>query len=126
MMSTLSLVALGGAFGAVLRYLSGVALLKLAGPTEFPFTIILVNVLGSFLMGLAAVAVAQREMPFLHPLLMTGVLGGFTTFSAFSLEAVTLFERGEITAALLYVAISVIGAIAALGFGLWCARAMFL
>jgi CrcB protein len=125
MFSTLSLVALGGAVGAALRFLSGVAVLRLTGPSDFPVAIITVNVIGSFIMGLFVVFAAQRGLTHLSPLVMTGVLGGFTTFSAFSLETVTLMERGEIGAAGLYVAISVIGSIAALMAGVWLARGVF-
>ena len=95
-------VALGGAIGAALRFISGVAILRLL-PTVFPIAILSVNVVGSFLMGVFVVWSAQRGMGHLNPLIMTGVLGGFTTFSAFSLEAYTLFERGQVGAASTYV-----------------------
>lgn len=126
MFSTLSLVALGGAIGAALRFVSGAAMLRLTGPQEFPLAIIMVNLIGSFLMGVFVVAAAQRGLTHLSPFVMTGVLGGFTTFSAFSLETVTLMERGQIGAAGLYVAVSVIGSIAALMLGLWLARGVFI
>jgi len=122
MFSTLSLVALGGAVGAALRYLSGVAVLRLTGPQEFPLAILTVNVIGSFLMGVFVVVAAHRGLTHLSPLVMTGLLGGFTTFSAFSLETVTLMERGQISAAGLYVALSVGLSIAGLMLGLWMAR----
>lgn len=122
MFSTLSLVALGGAVGAALRYLSGVAMMRLTGPQEFPLAILTVNVIGSFLMGVFVVVAAHRGLTHLSPLVMTGLLGGFTTFSAFSLETVTLMERGQIGAAGLYVALSVGLSIAGLMLGLWMAR----
>ncbi|MBM1633525.1 fluoride efflux transporter CrcB [Sulfitobacter mediterraneus] len=122
MFSTLSLVALGGAVGAALRYLSGVAMMRLTGPQEFPLAILTVNVLGSFLMGVFVVVAAHRGLTHLSPLVMTGLLGGFTTFSAFSLETVTLMERGQIGAAGLYVALSVGLSVAGLMLGLWMAR----
>ncbi|MBM1558710.1 fluoride efflux transporter CrcB [Sulfitobacter mediterraneus] len=122
MFSTLSLVALGGAVGAVLRYLSGVAIMRLTGPQEFPLAILTVNVVGSFLMGVFVVVAAHRGLTHLSPLVMTGLLGGFTTFSAFSLETVTLMERGQIGAAGLYVALSVGLSVAGLMLGLWMAR----
>lgn len=125
MISTLFLVALGGAIGASLRFLTGVAMLRMTGPSDFPTAIITVNVVGSFLMGIFVVAAAQRGLTHLSPLVMTGILGGFTTFSAFSLEAVTLMERGEIGQAALYVVLSVVLSIAGLMMGLWCARAVF-
>ncbi|KAJ01683.1 fluoride efflux transporter CrcB [Sulfitobacter mediterraneus] len=122
MFSTLSLVALGGAVGAALRYLSGVAIMRLTGPQEFPLAILTVNVIGSFLMGVFVVVAAHRGLTHLSPLVMTGLLGGFTTFSAFSLETVTLMERGQIGAAGLYVALSVGLSVAGLMLGLWMAR----
>ena len=86
MVSTMLYVALGGALGAVLRFLSGVAVLRVTGPQDFPLAILTVNVIGSFLMGVFVVMAAQRGLTHLSPLVMTGLLGGFTTFSAFSLE----------------------------------------
>jgi len=124
MISTLSLVALGGAIGAALRFLTGVAVLRVAGPQEFPLAIITVNVIGSFLMGVFVVLAAQKGLTHFGPFVMTGVLGGFTTFSAFSLETVTLIERQDFGAAALYVAISVGVSLAALMAGLWLARGM--
>jgi CrcB protein len=125
MISTLFLVALGGAIGAALRFVSGLAVLRLVGITEFPLAIIMVNVIGSFAMGVFVVAAAQKGLTHFSPFVMTGVLGGFTTFSAFSLETVTLMERGAYAAAALYVSASVIVSIAALMLGLWLARGVF-
>lgn len=126
MISTLSLVALGGALGASLRYLAGVAVLRLAGPTDFPLAVIGVNVLGSMLMGVCVVVAAQKGLTHLGPFVMTGILGGFTTFSAFSLETVTLLERGQIGAAGLYVGLSVGLSVLGLMVGLWLARGVLL
>ena len=103
MISTLSLVALGGAIGASLRYVAGVAVLRLFGMTAFPLGIITVNILGSFLMGVFVVVAADRGLTHLSPLVMTGILGGFTTFSSFSLETMTLIERGDVGQAGLYI-----------------------
>jgi fluoride exporter len=125
MIPTLSLVALGGAVGASLRYLFGVAALRLTGPLEFPVVILAVNVLGSLLMGIFVVAAAQRGLTHLSPLVMTGLLGGFTTFSAFSLETVTLIERGQPGAAMLYVVASVGLSVGALAVGMMLARGAF-
>lgn len=122
MFGTLLSVAFGGAAGASLRYLFGVGALKLLGPTSFPVAIIAVNVVGSFLMGVFVVVAAQRGLTHLSPLVMTGLLGGFTTFSAFSLEAVTLYERGDLGLAALYVALSVVLSIVGLMAGLLVAR----
>ncbi|MCR9107860.1 fluoride efflux transporter CrcB [Marivita sp. XM-24bin2] len=125
MLNTLSLVALGGAIGASLRYLSGIGIVRFVGQTEFPVAIIIVNVLGSFLMGAFVVAAANRGMMHLSPLVMTGMLGGFTTFSAFSLETVMLIERGQIGSAMLYIALSVVLSVAGLALGLFVARSVF-
>jgi len=125
MLSTLSLVALGGAIGASLRWLTGVAVLRALGPSEFPVAIIAVNVIGSFLMGVFVVAAAHRGLTYLSPLVMTGILGGFTTFSAFSLETMTLIERGQIASASLYILLSVGLSVGALAMGLILARGVF-
>ena len=100
-------VALGRAIGATLRYLVGGVIVRTIGVTGFPISILTVNVVGSFLIGVFAVIAAHRGLGHLSPLVMTGVLGGFTTFSAFSLEAVTLYERGDVGHAALYIAASV-------------------
>jgi len=122
MIFTVSLVALGGAIGAALRYLTGVGLLRLLGHQEFPVAIIAVNVIGSFLMGVFVIAAAQRGLTHFSPFVMIGLLGGFTTFSAFSLETINLFERGAIGQAALYIVLSVGLSIGALVLGLWAAR----
>lgn len=126
MFGTLVSVALGGAIGASLRYLTGVGLLRLIGPTSFPVAILTVNVIGSFLMGLFVVLAAHRGLTNLSPFVMVGLLGGFTTFSAFSLEAVTLYERGDVTGAALYVVASVVLSILGLMAGVALARAVVL
>lgn len=122
MISIVSTVALGGAIGAACRYLLSIGLLRLTGPTEFPLAILAVNVIGSFLMGVFVVSAAQKGLTHLGPFVMTGLLGGFTTFSTFSLEAVTLLERGQIAAAGLYVSLSVLVSVGGLMLGLWIAR----
>ncbi len=116
-------VALGGALGASLRYLTGVATLRLMGP-GFPWGTLTVNVLGSFAMGVLVVTLAHLGGNRFAPLLMTGLLGGFTTFSAFSLDAVALYERGEVALAGGYVAASVVLSLAALFAGLLVARSL--
>ena len=122
-MTTLQ-VALGGAIGAILRFLTGIGILRLVGP-GFPLTVLGVNVLGSFFMGLFVVFATQRGATQLNPFVLTGLLGGFTTFSAFSLEAVHLFERGAMGQALAYVVISVVLSIGGLILGLMIARGMW-
>jgi len=117
-------VALGGALGASARYLTGIWLVRMAGDTPFPFAILTVNVVGSFLMGVFVVAAAHKGLTHLSPFVVTGLLGGFTTFSAFSLEAVTLYERGDLAGAALYVSASVVLSILGLMAGLWIARGL--
>ena len=122
MFTTLSLVALGGAIGASLRWLMGVAILRVTGPADFPVAILSANVLGSFLMGVFVVMAAHKGLTHLSPFVMTGLLGGFTTFSAFSLETMTLIERGAMGQATLYIVLSVGLSIGGLALGLMIAR----
>ena len=120
----LAYVALGGALGAVLRYLMGLGITRVA-PGGFPLGVITVNILGSLMMGLFVVYAGRKGLAHLTPLFAVGLLGGFTTFSAFSLEAVTLFERGQTGAALVYVGVSVAGSVLALALGVWIARGIW-
>ena len=125
MLGTLLQVALGGAIGAVARYLTGLGAARLAG-AAFPYGTLTVNVLGSLLMGVLAALMLQKAGAKLSPFLMTGILGGFTTFSAFSLDAVSLWEKGATGAAVFYVLASVILSIGALVAGLAIARGLWL
>ncbi len=117
------LVALGGAIGASLRHLIGVATLRIFGP-GFPWGTITVNVVGSFVMGVIVELIARKFSASLEwrLFLMTGMLGGFTTFSSFSLDAAFLWERGQSAVAVGYVMSSVVLSIAALFAGLALAR----
>lgn len=124
MIHTLLSVALGGALGSSARYLVNVAAMRLVG-AGFPWATLTVNVLGSFLMGVLIVTFANKDLTRLAPFLMTGVLGGFTTFSAFSLDAVSLWQRGEVLTAAVYVAGSVVLSLAALLAGTTVARGVF-
>ena len=124
MLITILQVALGGAIGAALRFLTGVGILRLIGP-GFPVAVMGVNVFGSFMMGLFVVFATQRGVTQLNPFVMAGLLGGFTTFSAFSLEAVSLFERGAMGQALAYVVMSVVLSIGGLMLGLMIARGIW-
>ncbi|MFT5797727.1 MAG: CrcB protein [Candidatus Azotimanducaceae bacterium] len=112
MMKTMIFVALGGAVGASLRYLVGLAV-------AFPLGTLGVNVIGSFAIGLLWAGFEGRDIPYLMPLLMTGVLGGFTTFSAFSLDTLRLMQDGRIGMAGSYVLASVVLSLIACFVGLW-------
>ncbi|MGB7261763.1 MAG: fluoride efflux transporter CrcB [Albidovulum sp.] len=124
MIQTLLYVALGGALGASARYMTNVAVMRFIGP-GFPWGTLVVNVLGSALMGALVVLLAQKDATRLAPFLMTGLLGGFTTFSAFSLDALTLWERGQSGVAAAYVAGSVVLSLVGIALGMAAARGMF-
>lgn len=124
MILTVLQVALGGALGASGRYLTGLAMSRLLGK-GFPWGTLTVNILGSFAMGVIVVLLANTAGNRFAPFLMTGVLGGFTTFSAFSLDFATLYERGDIAQAGLYAAVSVAVSLAALFAGLSVTRSFF-
>lgn len=119
-------VALGGAIGAGARYLCVQGVTRISGH-GFPYGTMAVNIAGSFAMGLLIAWLASRSAGdnALRLFIATGVLGGFTTFSAFSLDFAVLFERGEMMAAFGYVAGSVALSIGALFAGLMLARAVF-
>lgn len=115
-------VFLGAGLGGVLRWLVGLAALRLLGP-GFPWGTLAVNVAGCFAMGVvAALVLARLPGETARLFLMTGLLGGFTTFSAFSLDAVALWERDAIGLAAAYVAASVTLSVAALVAGLALGR----
>ena len=116
-------VALGGALGASGRYLVAKQVLSLTGP-HFPWGTLTVNVFGSFLMGLLVEFMALKisVSPEVRAFLVTGVLGGFTTFSAFSLEVALLIERHAHGTAIFYVLLSVLSCVAGLFLGLWLVR----
>ena len=124
-MFQLLLVAAGGAIGAALRHLVNLASLRLVGP-GFPWGTMAVNVAGSFAMGVFVELLARRfnASNELRLFIATGVLGGFTTFSAFSLDFAVLWERGPVLPALAYAITSVVGSILALFLGLWLARSI--
>jgi fluoride exporter len=113
------IVFLGGGIGAALRHSVNLAAARLLG-TAFPFGTLTVNVVGSVVMGLMAAWFAFEGGLSQHwrLFLTTGMLGGFTTFSTFSLDTAVLYERGELGLAALYVAVSVIAGIVGLFGGL--------
>lgn len=118
------LVFLGGGIGAALRHVVNRAALAGLGPS-FPYGTLLVNVAGSLVMGMLAswFLLKGSGSQELRLFLTTGVLGGFTTFSAFSLDAATLWQRGDHTALAAYVIGSVGLSIGALFLGMWLMRA---
>ncbi|MCY4260442.1 MAG: fluoride efflux transporter CrcB [Rhodobacteraceae bacterium] len=122
-MSLLLFVGFGGAAGAMFRYLSVEAIRFALGP-GFPFGTLFVNVLGSFLAGLLAGVLIDNPVlsERTHAFLMIGFLGGYTTFSAFSLDVWHLIESGRIGLAVLYIALSTILALTFLVLGLLLAR----
>lgn len=121
----LFLVMAGGALGAGARYLSGRAALALLGPA-YPWGTVFVNLAGGVLMGVLAGTLARSMTgtggEAWRLFLGVGVLGGFTTFSAFALDAVLMWQRGAAIAAAGYVALSVAGAIGGLVAGMALAR----
>lgn len=123
MMNPFIQVAIGGAIGATARFAVYRAMVW-HGP-GFPVATTVVNVVGSFVMGLLAVFLAHRWGNAYAPLLLTGILGGFTTFSAFSLDALTLWERGNASGAVIYVFVSVLLSLAAVIGGLAVGRELF-
>ena len=124
-MNATLIVFLGGGIGAAVRHLVNQAVGRLAG-TEFPFGIMAINITGSMIMGLAAGFFAFKATESWSQdarlFVTTGILGGYTTFSAFSLDAMLLYERGEALTALVYVVGSVVLSILGLAFGLYAVR----
>ncbi|RUW20571.1 MULTISPECIES: fluoride efflux transporter CrcB [unclassified Mesorhizobium] len=123
-MANLLLVVIGGGIGAGIRHLTNMGTLRLVGP-NYPWGTMAINILGSFVMGLFIAVLARRGgSNEVRLFVATGILGGFTTFSAFSLDFATLWERGATLPAFGYALASVIGAILALFLGLWLARSL--
>lgn len=122
-MNSVILVMLGGAIGSLGRYELGRLMPRLAG-TGWPWGTLVANIVGGFAMGLVAGWLAARAQggEHLRLFIAVGVLGGFTTFSAFSLETVLMIQRGEAMSALAYVMASVMCAIGALALGLVIVR----
>lgn len=123
-MNAFLLVGAGGALGAMARYAAGLLVGRMV-TTSFPAATLVVNVVGSVAMGLL-VGLLARFMPDWQEdarlFLAVGVLGGFTTFSAFSLDAVALIERGALAQATLYVGLSVVVCLGGLYLGLLVSR----
>ena len=115
-MKQLAFVAIGGMIGASLRYFISL-LTKSFYEGDFPFATLFINVLGCFFIGLIYSNFNQNNsFEWIKPLLITGVLGGFTTFSAFSFEGIQLFQSQKLMAAITYIVLSnSLGLIAAYG-----------
>jgi CrcB protein len=127
-MNAMSLIYVmaGGALGSALRYLAILWIVRM-GDNSFPYGTFFVNVLGSFLMGVWVAIIATMPVERgrdLHLLFAVGLLGGFTTFSAFSIDAFMLLERGDYTASALYIIGSVALSIAALFAGMVITKAI--
>ena len=127
LMTSAVLVAGGGALGSLVRWSVGVFVARFWPAATFPWATLMVNLTGSFLFGVMAALAIPADGPVKEPLkllVLTGFLGGFTTFSAFSLDVVSLAQRGELATAMLYAAISVVGSIAGLVAGLSIAKVL--
>ena len=124
-MQHLLIVAMGGALGSGMRHLVNLASLRLFGP-GFPWGTLSVNIIGSLAMGLFVELLARRfgGSAELRLFVATGILGGFTTFSAFSLDVAVLYERGAVVQAALYVAACLVAAILALFLGMWLGKSL--
>ena len=123
--SFIAAVALGGAIGSVARYLVGIGSGKLFG-LDFPWGTLIINITGSFLIGVFVETFALRWNPTqaMRIFLTVGICGGYTTFSTFSLDSFLLMDRGEYGPATMYVVASAVLSIAALFAGLQLIRAL--
>ena len=124
-MGRLALISLGGALGTAARYLLSVWLLRTLGPA-FPYGTLAVNVIGSFLLGVIMQAGGDTSplSPTTRLVLGTGVMGGFTTYSAFNYETLQYVQQGAWATAGLYVATMLLVCLAAGGLGVWLARSL--
>lgn len=125
----LLLVGLGGALGSILRYLSGELIMRnFAFASRFPLATFFVNVFGCFIAGVIYYFAIKNFVQFdskLRNFLFVGILGGYTTFSAFSLDFFRLASAGQNLQAVVYAASSIIMSIAALFFGFYSAKLLF-
>lgn len=126
-MTSLFFVALGGAIGSCLRYGVSELVMKFLSESTWPFATYIVNVSGGFAMGVIFgwFSTTGIENTSLRLFLATGILGGFTTFSAFSLELYQIANRGSLGLAVIYGLSSVLLSLIALVIGLYISKAMF-
>ena len=127
-MNQLIAVAVGGACGAVIRFLMSSGLYQWLG-RGFPYGTLAVNVIGSFLIGLLTEALFMQRVTVVleyRAAILVGFIGAFTTFSTFALETLYLLEQGSLTKATLNIAGSVLGCLFAVWIGLLCGRTLFL
>jgi len=119
-MKQLLWVGLGGFLGSIARFKLGGFVLHRSEPWNFPLSTLVVNLLGCFAIGLLAALVEHHDLfsPATRLFLFTGLLGGFTTFSAFAYEGTFLFRRGYVSVAALYATLSVLGGLAAVWTGM--------
>ncbi|WP_028299350.1 fluoride efflux transporter CrcB [Oceanospirillum beijerinckii] len=122
-MNQMLAVAIGGAIGAMGRYWI-VGLVSQWFGRGFPYGTLAVNIAGSILIGLLYTVVVQQLKlePHWQAILMAGFTGAFTTFSTFALESLNLFQSGRVTAALLYIMLSVMCCLAAVAAGMWLGK----
>ena len=126
-MNQIIAVALGGSFGAVFRFLVSSGIYQWLG-RGFPYGTLVVNIIGSFLLGLLTEALIVQKVTFAHDYraaILVGFIGAFTTFSTFSLETLYLIEQGSLTKAAGNIFVSVIACILAVWLGLLCSRGLF-
>jgi len=125
-MLNILLVAVGGAIGSIGRYLVGLWATRFAGP-NFPWGTLTVNIVGAFAIGLVIEMIARRfdASAEMRVFIVTGIIGGFTTWSSFTLDAVVLFERGALGLSALYLLASLLVSFAAIFAGLALGRALF-
>jgi CrcB protein len=126
-MNQIIAIALGGACGAVVRFLVSTGLYQWLG-RGFPYGTLVVNVLGSFLIGLLTEALILQRIAIgleYRAAILVGFIGAFTTFSTFSLETIYLLEQGSLNKAALNIVVSVLGCLLAVWIGLLCGRTLF-
>ncbi|MDG2501481.1 MAG: fluoride efflux transporter CrcB [Porticoccaceae bacterium] len=120
-------VAVGGALGAMARYAVSTLLFD-AASHRFPYATLTVNVLGSFIMGILFVVIVEKAVlpPEMRSILMVGFLGAFTTFSTFSLDALGLWQNGDLLMALVYALGTVVLCLAAVAIAVWLTRSFLI